>query len=279
MSIKYSIVLTVHNKDWLLDKVINGIIYNTIGVYELIVVLDGCTDKSKEIIFSRSKNINNIKIIETNNVFETRANNAGLKNAEGQYCIIVQDDMIIEQFGWNKRLSLPCEKFDDVWAVSARESHNWQINPLSKYLQNLNKDDIWEHNYWPDMLTHNNHASKVIKTKDEFIIRESVNRGPLLLKKEVLEKADYLDENNDKQDMDDHRLMFKVKKLYNLNCGYFPIHYESSDNWGSTRFGDGSPRPWLLQSHYNNCKKFILENFEHFFTGNKINFLNETRYI
>ena len=37
----HSIILTVHNKGWLIDKVIQGIKDNTVGEYELIVVVDG----------------------------------------------------------------------------------------------------------------------------------------------------------------------------------------------------------------------------------------------
>ena len=35
-------------------------------------------------------------VIETPDVFETKANNAGLKFAEGDYAIIVQDDIIVQ---------------------------------------------------------------------------------------------------------------------------------------------------------------------------------------
>jgi len=37
----HSIVLTVHNKELLIDKVIEGIVLNTTEPYELIVVIDG----------------------------------------------------------------------------------------------------------------------------------------------------------------------------------------------------------------------------------------------
>ena len=50
MRIDHSIILTVHNKGWLIDKVIQNIYKNTVGSYELIVVLDGCTDNSEEVV-------------------------------------------------------------------------------------------------------------------------------------------------------------------------------------------------------------------------------------
>ena len=47
----HSIILTVHNKGWLLEKVIEGVIQNTQGPYELIIVLDGCTDDSEKVVW------------------------------------------------------------------------------------------------------------------------------------------------------------------------------------------------------------------------------------
>ena len=37
-------------KGWLLPRVLDGIKQNTTGSYELIVVLDGCTDDSENIL-------------------------------------------------------------------------------------------------------------------------------------------------------------------------------------------------------------------------------------
>ena len=78
----FSLILTVHNKDWLIGEVIRRIRKNTICNYELIVVLDGCTDNSEAIVFDSIDN-DNTKVIYTPDVFETKANNAGLRMASG----------------------------------------------------------------------------------------------------------------------------------------------------------------------------------------------------
>ena len=90
--VDHSIILTVHNKGWLLPRVLDGIKQNTTGSYELIVVLDGCTDDSESILndFVKSNKDIKIKTVHTPDVFETKANNAGLKEAEGDKLIIVQ---------------------------------------------------------------------------------------------------------------------------------------------------------------------------------------------
>ena len=46
----HSIILTVHNKGWLIGDVIQGIKDNTVDEYELIVVVDGCSDESETVV-------------------------------------------------------------------------------------------------------------------------------------------------------------------------------------------------------------------------------------
>ena len=46
----HSIILTVHNKGWLIGDVIERIKETTVGEYELIVVVDGCSDDSEEVV-------------------------------------------------------------------------------------------------------------------------------------------------------------------------------------------------------------------------------------
>ena len=48
----HSIILTAHNKDWLINHVVNGILENTEGDYEVIFVIDGCSDRT-EMLYSK----------------------------------------------------------------------------------------------------------------------------------------------------------------------------------------------------------------------------------
>ena len=76
-----SINLTIHNKDFLIEKVLQGIKDNTVSPYELLIVLDGCTDNSEEKTINFLKNTNiNYKIFYSDNVFETKANNIDIQS-------------------------------------------------------------------------------------------------------------------------------------------------------------------------------------------------------
>jgi len=248
----HSIILTIHNKEWLVQQVLDGIVKNTRGDYELIIVLDGCTDKSFNAVedYFYGKNCN-VTIATTPDVYETKANNVGLKSAKGEYVIIVQDDMIIKEDGWNLRMQKPFDAFDDVFAVTSRTAHGWEFNPNTTHLGM--KEDL--DNCWCDICIHTNHADRTNISRDTFAVRASVNRGPLMINHEDLKKLNYLDEEFSPQDMDDHDLMYRMHKELDKVCGCYWIDFESKDEWGGTRVS-GSPAPWLLKANHKNMKIF-----------------------
>lgn len=248
----HSIILTIHNKEWLINEVIDSIFNTTIGEYELIIVLDGCTDNTESVVSETLKDKDvNYKLLFAPNVFETKANNLGLKSANGDKVIIVQDDMIIKEKGWNQRMQKPFDAFDDVFAVTSRTAHDWDFNPSTQHLGM--KEDL--DNCWCDICIHTNHADRSNISRDIFAVRSSVNRGPLMIDHEDLKKLDYLDEEFSPQDMDDHDLMYRMHKKLGKVCGCYWIDYESKDEWGGTRIS-GSPASWLLKANHKNMKLF-----------------------
>jgi len=253
---KHSLILTVHNKGWLIDKVIQSIDEFTVGEYELIVVIDGCSDNSEEVIMKTLESTEiDYKIVHTPDVFETKANNAGIKKATGDYVIIIQDDMVIQEGGWNRRMQKPFNKFDDVFAVTARTAHNYQANPNSVHLGM--KEDL--DNCWCDILQSCDEADASNTPRDTFAVRATVNRGPLMINLKDLKKLNYFDEAYSPQDMDDHDLMFRAHKELGKVCGCYWINMRSDGEWGGTRVS-GQPASWLLKSQHKNSKIFYERN-------------------
>ena len=252
-----SLILTVHNQEDIIGDVLKGIEDNTDGNYELIVVVDGCTDKSEEVITDYLKNseITN-SVINTPDVFETKANNAGLKLAQGKYVTIIQDDMVIREKGWNTRMRKPFEAFDDVFAVTARTAHNYEFNPNSTHLGM--EEDL--DNCWCDIVDPCDEANQSNIDRNTFAVRGTVNRGPLMIDSEDLRKMNYFDEEFSPQDMDDHDLMFRMRKKLNKVVGCYWIDFVSDPSWGGTRKETGEPAPWLYKSQHKNSKIFYKRN-------------------
>ena len=254
-----SIILTLHNQEGIVSDVLEGIEDNTEGEYELIIVFDGCTDTTEPVAkayVETSSLKQRTSYVYADNVFETKANNMGLFSAEGKYVIIVQDDMVIKEEGWNTRMRKPFEAFDDVFAVTARTAHNYVFNSNSPYLGM--EEDL--DNCWCNIVEPCDEATRSNTPRDVFAVRGTVNRGPLMINREDLNKLNYFDEAYAPQDMDDHDLMFRMHKELGKVCGCYWIDFESDPSWGGTRKETGQPAPWLYKAQHKNSKIFYERN-------------------
>jgi len=259
---KYSINLTIHNRDFLLEKTLKSIKDFTIGTYELVVVLDGCTDNSEKICKDWKHHFKNFKLLYADNIYETLSNNLSMKNSNGEYIIIIQDDMIITELGWNERLSTPIKKFDDIFAVSARCAHNWSINSNSI---DINENEYNE-NRWADILVHYDHAGIDHNTpRNVFVVRNSCNRGPLLLRNDIVQKLDYLDADFAPGDLDEHDLCHRGYKQLGMKCGVFIVGFLHKHEWGASRNPEdlyGLPKSWVLKSHFKNSHLMVQRHYD-----------------
>jgi glycosyltransferase involved in cell wall biosynthesis len=244
-----SINLTIFNKGFLIDRVLTAIKNNTVLDYEIVIVLDGCIDNSEEKVLNFFK-VNNIKhkIFYADNVFETKANNIAAKNSENDIIIIIQDDMIINEYGWDERLIKPIRQFSDVVSVSANCAHDYIYNPNNKSeFLNYNPND-----YWCDLLRDVNHVKKGDIERNIFAIRTTSNRGPLAINHVDLEKLNYFDEAFYPQICDDHDLHYRAFEKLGKITGLYWIDFISDRRWGATRSGNASS--WLFPATHKNYK-------------------------
>ena len=86
-NIKYSIIIPNYNKAEYIEECINSILNQTYKNYEIIMIDDGSTDNSIEVI-----NKFNIEPLKTNRLQAGGARNLGLKNATGDYIIFLDSD-------------------------------------------------------------------------------------------------------------------------------------------------------------------------------------------
>jgi O-antigen biosynthesis protein len=249
-----SINITIHNKGYLIEEVLHRIVKYTTGTYEIVFVLDGCTDDSFEKVskFIVSHRHIKTKILTAPNVFETKANNIAAKASSGEYIIIVQDDVLINEQGWNDRLLKPFKAFQDVFAVTGNTAHNWTFN---EYSQDIG-DPQYKSHRWCDILNHIDHANIHSINRDTFAVRDCINRAPFAVNASDLKKMGYFDEAYSPQDMDDHDLCYRVKNKFGKVVGCYWIDWESKPEYGGTRNESGLPKTWLLEAHHKNSRLF-----------------------
>jgi glycosyltransferase involved in cell wall biosynthesis len=90
----FSIIIPTYNRADLITRTIKSILTQTFFNYEIIIVDDGSTDNSKEVIASFSNS--SIKYFKTENCGVAHARNYGIQNASGKYIGFLDSDDLME---------------------------------------------------------------------------------------------------------------------------------------------------------------------------------------
>jgi len=89
----FSIIIPTYNRGKLLPKAIESVLNQDCNDWELIVVNDGSTDNTKNIIEKLCENDQRIKYVYQDNQERSAARNKGIENSKGKYiCFLDSDD-------------------------------------------------------------------------------------------------------------------------------------------------------------------------------------------
>ncbi len=80
-----SVIMPVYNSEQFLRDAIESVLRQTMNDFELLIINDGSTDSSEDIILSFSDR--RIRYIKQENIGEAGARNTGLRNARGEYVV------------------------------------------------------------------------------------------------------------------------------------------------------------------------------------------------
>ena len=96
---RLSIIVPIFNVELYLAKCLDSLVIQDIQKheYEIIIINDGSTDSSKDIIKSYLKKYSNIRYIVQENQGLGGARNTGILNACGKYLMFVDSDDYIEK--------------------------------------------------------------------------------------------------------------------------------------------------------------------------------------
>ena len=89
---KISVIVPVYNTSMYLRKCLDSLVNQTFSDYEIIIVNDGSTDRSEEIIYQYAKSYSKIKYYSKANEGVSAARNYGLSVATGEYITYVDSD-------------------------------------------------------------------------------------------------------------------------------------------------------------------------------------------
>lgn len=94
--LELSIIIPVYNVEQYIEECIESVLQQNLNNYEIIIVNDGSTDKTNEIL-EKYKVVNNVKIINQKNKGLSAARNIGLKNCSGKYLLFLDSDDFLEK--------------------------------------------------------------------------------------------------------------------------------------------------------------------------------------
>jgi glycosyltransferase involved in cell wall biosynthesis len=94
MGIQISVIIPVYNSEKYIEKCLNSVLHQNLSNtdYEIVVINDGSTDRSKELLDSYAKKNDNIKVIHQNNKGVTKARELGVRISKGKYITFVDSD-------------------------------------------------------------------------------------------------------------------------------------------------------------------------------------------
>jgi hypothetical protein len=224
----FSLVMPIHNQETVIANVLSSVVLHTVGAYELCLILDGCTDSTKSNVLKwidatqfPSACVRLLVLENKQGIFETSCDNQGFVLARGKYIVEIQADMVILTFGYNLLLATPLEVYPDMIAVSGRCCHG--LNTLT---QSLSVGKIG---------TLVSHPHPATFDTDTVYLSHTVNRGPLVLRREMLHTLGYLDEEHYVLGDDEHDLFMRAWTTYQWRTGFVPVEVWSPLEWGSTR--------------------------------------------
>ena len=95
---KISVIIPVYNTEKYLKRCIESVLVQTFKEYEVILINDGSTDKSRDICNEYANNFENIKVINKLNGGPSDTRNVGIKNSNCEYIYFLDsDDYIIPE--------------------------------------------------------------------------------------------------------------------------------------------------------------------------------------
>lgn len=136
--ISVSVVIPVYNAESYISRCIDTVLAQSFSELEIVIVDDGSTDHTSDILDWYAKNYLNIKVIHQENVGVQMARNNGIMHANGEYIGFVDSDDMI-RFDMIERLYSSAKGNQcDIAISSAYEINNRGYTPIMRY--SINED-------------------------------------------------------------------------------------------------------------------------------------------
>ena len=139
---KISIIIPVYNTEKYLRKCFDSLVNQTYYDFVAIVINDGSTDNSLNIINEYEKKYDSIfKVYNVENCGRANARNIGLSKVKTEYCMFLDSDDYLEEDTLYSLMS-EMDKNTDVLVFDAMRIINGEKKSVMKYYNKLSNDSI-----------------------------------------------------------------------------------------------------------------------------------------
>lgn len=216
--IKISVIIPVYNTEKFLKRCIESVINQTLKDIEIIIINDGSTDKSLEIIKKIKKIENRIKILDEKNEGSSSARNKGLKIAFGKYVCFVDSDDYLEENTMLEELYNRCER--NNLDICVFDYYN-DFGVRKEYINNLESQEnvlIDREEYIKGLISNKSGISVCLK----FIKRELFIKNDIIFPKNAFMGEDLFTSL---------KLVFFSERIEKINKAYY--NYVQHENQGT----------------------------------------------
>lgn len=130
--INISVAICTHNRDKHLGKALDSLVLQTLPVreFEIIVIDNKSTDRTKEIVLQYYKHVENLRYIYEPILGLSQAKNTAWKNAKGTYVAYLDDDAIAAP-NWLEQILITFEEYKSkghhIGALGGKVEPIWEI--------------------------------------------------------------------------------------------------------------------------------------------------------
>lgn len=133
-----SVIMPAYNAEKYIEEAVQSVLDQGYQNFELLIINDGSTDKTKEIIHSFSDE--RIRYFEQKNKGVSAARNIGLKNHVGEYICFLDSDDKLTSNSIESRIAIFADR-SDIWFVDGVVDHNLS-NELHTWIPDFNGNPL-----------------------------------------------------------------------------------------------------------------------------------------
>lgn len=269
MTTNFNYIVPIFNKEDILPQTLEGIESCASADSRIILVVDGCTDRSESIVDEFIKNTSHkAQKILMPNVHMLLSVNAGLTTVKKGFSIIMQDDIILKDIETEKKIiELHQRMQGKLGVISFRYGSNIGITSIkNRIIKKTLRGMIEEIDF---IKGPSDYANILQGNYGKFYPRMSAINGPNCISWDVLAKIGILDKNLAPYGFDDPEYCLRSLQSGFIN-GLFPVEYQSEIEWGGTRRSKSFYRQaakihkrnriYIFKKHLIFLKQYLKEN-------------------